>query len=69
VFPVRYGLNSYTRILFGSVFVFRMVLTINSINRLGFVARRNVFPVRYGLYSYIRILFGSVFVCSIWFSQ
>jgi hypothetical protein len=33
--------------------VFRMVLTKNSINRLVFMARRNVFPVRYKLNFYV----------------
>jgi hypothetical protein len=43
VFPVRYGLNSY--ILFGSVFVCSVwfsqqtaTVSLNRINRLGFVA-------------------------------
>jgi hypothetical protein len=42
--------------------MFHLVLAINShcfpnsINQLGFVARRNVFPVRYELY--LNILFG-----------
>jgi hypothetical protein len=40
VFPVRYKLNSYIYCILPtqSVYVFRMILTINSINRLGSVA-------------------------------